>query len=310
MNRRVSVKARTTVQWSPWRASNDVAFESTLSGVGRGEQKMLRELHLMGDKGALRGGYENSYDILDSRGQRWEVKEVDSNLEIRPGKDGIRSADELVDVLRDIVVDLDHLFERYESRRHQLLSNFVYSGKSKIIEGSIPKGMVFGQTHENPVGLIALLDDLAWHVLNSDRTMVQALIQVGRSKAEARQFELLDLLKILPDMDAADVSVAERMYKEIREMKHASYILNPQMIAELWRTSSLPSKAFKYVSGLILVNEFDGYSIVPLKSIDKHMRFERITAGKSKFKLLQHPTKGTKKGRMPVQTEFEFMRDM
>ena len=125
------------------------------------------------------------------------------------------------------------------------------------------------------------------------------------TKLVSRQFEMLDLLKIVPDLDS-EISAKERLFKEIREMKHASYVLNPKMIAELWRTSSMPSKAFQYVSGLILTHRTDGYAFLPIEDVDKHLVFERVSAGKSKFKLVQRKKAPAVKHKDPVQMEFDF----
>lgn len=299
---RKSLKDRTTLHWNQWHSNNVVSFESTISGVGRGEQKIVEEYVLRGSPAQLHGGYEHSYDILDKYGAKWEVKEIDSSLEIRPGKDGIRSADEIVDVLRDVFFELDRTFQKYSHRSP--LSDFVMKGKSKVQEGSIPKGLVFGGTNENPIGLIKLLQELADDVNGSQTTKIRAEIIVDGTRFD-RQFDLLDLMKIVP-YTGVKTSLEEMMFKEIREMKHAKFVLEPAMIEDLWRSSSMASKAFKYVDGLILTNEIDGYALLKTQEVDDHLTFERVSAGKSKFKLVQRKRPPVVKQKELVQTEFDF----
>jgi len=319
-NRRVSVAERTKLLWTPWRKDNTVSFETNISGVGRGEQKMVEEFRIIGAEVKLHGGYEHSYDILDNFGLKWEVKEVDANLEIRPGKDGIRSADTLIDVLRGVFDSMHEILQQKDlfedqPREIECLRDFIHRGKLKVHEGSIPKGLIFGKTNDNPKGLVAFIQDISSiinkHDFRGGRLDLHFADGASTPTRHTTQIDIVDLLNIFPAFSPAYVlSPFEKMISKIKKSSFMSYILNPNLITELWNSSSLPSYAFKYVDGLLFVNEFDGYAVLNINKIDEFLIFERISAGKSKFKIIQKEKPIKQKVKIFKQTEFDFLKDM
>lgn len=161
--------------FTPWSIDNDVAWQPEGGvglGVGRGEDRIVWEFKKLGRAANTVGGSEQ-YDIIEANGRRWEVKEPDSSLSIRPGVAGRAATAELTKKIKEIAGVLLHAFTLVAGKEARALLTsrlnndrlasewlsvndielFLWEAITNIEKGEISHGLFFGKTRTNPFGL-------------------------------------------------------------------------------------------------------------------------------------------------------------
>lgn len=163
--------------FTPWSKDNDTAWQPEGGvglGVGRGEDKIVWEFKKLGRSASTAGGSEQ-YDIIETNGKRWEVKEPDSSLSIRPGVAGRAATAELTKKIKEVAGVLLHAFTLISGKEARAsltkklngdgalagdpylqvddIEQFLWEAITNIEKGEISHGLFFGKTRSNPFGL-------------------------------------------------------------------------------------------------------------------------------------------------------------
>lgn len=276
------------IKWKRWKRSNLTAFESPpVSGIGRGELKLTNEPGTPFKGGEVMGG-RFTYDILDKRKGKWEVKEVaDENALIRVGIEGqvyvsafktkldavMSCLDRFVDMLPDIdPEDLDPIDPRAFKKAYQIV-------KAQCTKMEYGVGTILGGTSKYPIGLYQLCD-LAGEFLAKGDVLRTKVNLFDNEEVDTRELAIFALEhgNSFGRLRINSVDIA-RGY-----LSHP-FIGDPSRLARSWRTLVRPSVLFPDVKGVVLVNKELGYSIIPKKAIDRNLKFHLISKGAIKLKI-------------------------
>src|SRR3990167_9160087 len=101
---RTILRESSWTRWSP--KAKRVSMVPTRSGVGPGEERLAKEI------GGEVQGPSVSYDVVDSRGRKWEVKNPDKSGRIRTGVEGFQKAEPLLRQLTSVAELIVHVVDK------------------------------------------------------------------------------------------------------------------------------------------------------------------------------------------------------
>ena len=268
--RRLLREAEETTSWLPW---SDEArkvpkrFDSSKPGVGPYEERLAVQL------GGTPQGQKTSYDLVDSQGMKWEVKEPGSKMDIRiprGGKKAVamlqRNFVEVAWTFIDLFAEdeatpahmkmgskkaIEHLFSHTELAR---LKKFAEAESYMIIEGEISRKRV--------AEMQSCLEIIS-------KTVGQ---KISTSDDVVRR--VCDLLRIDPELVYNEIGKkfpgTGAMYFSGRAFR------DPKGFVEDNWNSVKPSKMFGEVDGVVLVSE-EGYRIIDRSRMDEELFFKGIS---------------------------------
>lgn len=273
--------------WQPWpKTVVNIPYEPKQKGVGPGEDRLAK---LLG--GRVMGGGE-SYDIIDSQGNKWEVKEPSGGLkgEIRPGTEGLAAVQVAFGRIKNVVSRIESVFgtktrSRTASAAEQVMgpdvvkkiSDFVVDEAPMLMKGEVSRGRM------------AALGEVL-HLINAalgdhDEHDVTKHVEMGDEETTVeKDVDLITYVKLgkVMDLDAKDLNVSAG--DMLRSTFNGLAFRNPDRFIEVnWERAALASVVFGHTSGVILVSQ-SGYRMIPKSDIDNVLIFNRITKGFPHFK--------------------------
>lgn len=275
-------------RWHHWSPDNTVSYEHLpRRGAGKGEAKLIAESCFGGE---IQGGTV-SYDILDSQGRKWEVKELDKSREVRLG---VESTEEVIHFWTEAVMccrqiekftEMSGAFSscdvnNFDPFEHHV-ENFVSEGSRKILRGEMAKGTILGGTRQTPVGLKQIVDYLGSHIISATKRYAE----VGHPSLLVPYEAVIGFLL----EQGEDPSVLNPDPLEVaRSVLRHPFFKDPGILSRAWAEASKPSVVFGQVDGVIMVNE-TGFFVVPRERLDSYFKFERISQRVARFKFIPSP---------------------
>lgn len=312
--------------FTPWSKGNNVDWQPANGvglGVGRGEDRIVWELGKLGRLAHTVGGSEQ-YDIIEASGMKWEVKEPDGSLSIRPGVAGRAATAELTKKIKEIVSTLLHALTLVTDPDAKIILNsemmngfeldvdgmrdFLAKAVLNIEKGEISNGLFFGGTNANKFGLMSIVTQISRFIAGRRNNIVSSvrfmehprtlrLIEmhekehyddiVRRLISDDMTADLDETLSKLDTLEKLGATQVDYFAARLRDEHILNFLIEPQRLLQLWENSASPSKTFDCVDGIIIVSKDEGYAIIPRNLIDKYLTFSRITQHNSRFKLVR-----------------------
>ncbi len=235
-------------RWVGWSQHNPEPFDRRLgagSAKGRGEHRYAWEVG-----GTVASGRIDDYDVFEEDGLT-EVKEVHSKSRtVRVGNKGSSSGHRFAHWVRCIADDLRNV-------RDETVQEFLRQKEERILVGELAKGLIFGETRENPIGLLQIIE------------MVSGIANPYlRMPAD----EMFSELVLVPTADVISL--------------HDSVFTDPSLLIREWNAIRA-SDVFGHVVRMVFVNERLGYMRVPRESLDVVLRLANISqGGKLRFNFM------------------------
>ena len=276
-----------TERWIPWSTENTISYEHVpRKGAGKGEAKLAAEQFF---SGAVQGG-NVSYDVLDSSGRKWEVKELDKTREVRLG---VESTEEVIKFWTEAVVCIRQIQELVESTGsisdefwmveefRPGFEHFIDTAPQKIMRGELSKGVILGETHQNPVGLKQVCEFLGGHHYTTSKRHIAIKDLETKESADVPIESAIGLLK---DLGVDYKFLCPSQSEVVRSVLRHKYFRDPGTIGQHWREVSKASVVFAKTDGVVMVKP-EGYFIVPREKLDDYFKFERISQRVARFKF-------------------------
>lgn len=267
--------------WNPWTVrSGNVDFKSSEKAIGDGEHKLGVEF------GIKPFGQNFAYD-LEVRGEKWEVKKLDSDNSFRLGV-------EVATSYTPIIANVIRIFESFLSIKGQIIDseigNLLWSYISKIetVNGRCTTGLLDG-LRKNEVAESNLdkaneiIEDLKSILIRTGTIELYSCID-GRKK----DYHLLDAFKKIV---AENISVEEKIrILGDRDIYNRLLITNlVETDVKIFQANSLREELNKTIRSvfqnvkLVLVHEEYGFK--PITKLEL-IYCNRITSGLPRCKLI------------------------
>lgn len=255
------------IKWINWTdKSKDIPFKTTSKGVGDGERKVANEL------GTNIRGQNSHFDmklIIDGMEYECDVKKLD-NYTFNTGVKGR-------DALRPIKTKITNLLNSF----HKMILSNILTREEKIILQKFEKV----SPDELCVSNIQKLNEILY-ILNKKREEIilrlpniQPFIKKDGSIVEMNLLEYYNICLILKQDFPEEFNDFNDILMLLNDLSH-EYIINPD---ELDNSLKSLVSIFSELK-LIFVDEKKGYCI--FNNIISNIRFERITQGRPRFRLL------------------------
>lgn len=289
--------------WRPWTRFNRVPWQPSEGvglGIGRGEEKVVWEFKKMGRQAKVVGG-SFGYDIIELDGRKWEVKEPDNMMSIRPGHVGRTSVSSLVQVIKGISRTIARAIEHSVPIDLAGLESFSARSLKNVEKGEISKGFFFGGTSANPIGLVTIVRSISDWILKRAFVDVTATLKhstANKNVVIERKFAYDEAVhqiasryfacpnwKDLKDLASLDVDPDSFFASTFYDEAIFPYIRDPQLLSDLWNKGTSAKETFSETDGLIIVSEKEGFVVIPKAKLDRHVRFQRISQSSARFLL-------------------------
>jgi len=287
--RRVTKKSTSTKtqspigEWIPWSKRALKIDYNKREGVGPGEDRLALELN-----GKVQGG-NVSYDIIDDKGKKWEVKQPDNAKEIRPGTEGLAALQRAKAELEAVI---SQLMNGYKKAKDELnIADFLTPEEMVSIEEflnedalMIQKGEISKLRANNILNILKIFHN---HITPPKKQQNDKRIELGddevniQKNVDSRVFAKVGLMIDVPleDLNLSDKEIFSSFF-------HNTAFLNPEKwFQENWVNAAKASNVFGGTDGVILVDSTKGYCIIPKEQFDSKIIFNRISQGKPRFKV-------------------------
>ncbi len=271
--------------WTPWSAEAQAhEYTPARPGVGPGEDRLAVELN-----GTVQGG-STPYDIVDDKGNKWEVKEPTKSWMVRVGTEGrtavaqTRAAFDrvnrkLVDGLSRISKEGLSLSEILSDEALTFIGAYVEKDVPMIAKGEISKGRL-ARMHQVMSIIHELIKDEKPEPMQKSVEMGDEDHKVNATIDLKTYIKLGSILKISRDElqvdDGAVLAAAftDRIFQSDPD----------EFMRKYWYDAIKASDVFGHTSGVVFVNPA-GYKVVPIANIDKELSFQLITQAVPQFKV-------------------------
>jgi len=274
-------------------------FDDFAGGAHPGEARLAKIL------GAELQGDSVSFDLVDQRGMKWEVKGLQRPASlIRPGVEGIAAAKPATDKMMKVVTEIEAFVSRIEEgnpsqacdsieqmRRFVALRKFVDREKKEIERKEISAGRfeAIALALENVSALRK-----AWDY--ETRKTLKGTIGAGEKSLEVSRFKLVKMLRMLADEDpdALDLlSTYEPRELALAELDTKEAYDNPWDWMNAWDASIDVEKIFN-VDGLLIVTP-EGFTMVPRQMMRSVLELRRLSQDAPRYAFV--PSGAKKAGR-------------
>lgn len=269
-------------------------------GIGRGEEKVVWEFKKMGRQAKVVGG-AFGYDIVELDGRKWEVKEPDSEMSIRPGHVGRTSVSSLVQTIKGISRTIARAVEHSVPVDLPGIDVFVERALKSVEKGEISNGFFFGGTKTNPRGLLDVVTSVSRWITsrNSHHVTTSLEYKSNRKTVNIERKTPYDSVihqiassyfsspnwKDLQDLASLDIDPDSLFASTFYDETVLPYIRDPSLLSKLWHSGTSARETFSETDGLIVVDEEDGFVVIPNSKLDRHVKFLRITQNTARFRL-------------------------
>ncbi len=272
--------------WVDWSPENPHKYRAGDRDTGPGELKLAWEL------GGEIQGHSVSYDVIDARGNKWEVKEPDASSAIRPGVEGRRAVDGIRSTLDDVCRQLRRGFSRidmsalpaYESSagiKSFDVEKFIENDVPAIMGGEISQGRIMGKSHRNPVGLLQVLEYVKHLIGDADKCRRK----VTWNGAE-RDVDIGTYVRTSRELGLADSDIGVEVCDLFAgTFPHLAFRKPRTFIRDVWLRGVRASTVFANVTGVVLVSQ-QQFMLIPQGELDDHLRFMRISKGEPRFEVV------------------------
>lgn len=279
--------------WQPWPANvKNVPYEPKQKGVGPGEERLAKILD-----GTVQGGGE-SYDIVDAKGRKWEVKEPSGGLrgEIRPGTEGLAAVQDAFSRIKNVVKRVENVFGTKAMSRTAgaagammgpevigKITSFVTQEAPMLMKGEVSKGRM------EALAEVLHLINAALRTEEGDDQPATASgtkhVEMGDTEHKVEQdVDLNTYVKLGHVLKLGPKDLGVTPGDVLRSTFNGLAFRNPDKFMEtVWKQAAMASVVFGHTSGVILV-AVTGYRIVPKADLDNVLVFNRITKGFPHFK--------------------------
>jgi hypothetical protein len=271
--------------WTPWSAeAQSLDYRPARAGVGPGEDRLAVELN-----GTVQGG-TTPYDIVDDKGNKWEVKEPTAGWMVRVGTEGrtavaqTRAAFDrvnrkLVDGMSRITKEGLSLSDILSDDALTFISRYVEKDVPMIAKGEISKGRL-ARMHQVMSIVHELIKDEKPEPLQKSVEMGDEDHKVNATIDLKTYIKLGSILKISRDeLQVDDGAVLAAAFTD------RIFQTDPdEFMKKYWYDAIKASDVFGHTSGVVFVNPA-GYKVIPIANIDKELSFQLITQAVPQFKV-------------------------
>lgn len=254
--------------------------------IGPGERRVAKIVD-----GKVVGG-SVSYDIVDSRGGKWEVKAPDNSLEIKTGVEGkaaLAPVREKIEHVCNVIADAfsgstaDVIADVLERDTIDDIDRFVKNDIPQIKAGELS-----GKRIDALIEVMLLISDVVQEIdtLTSSSGKKYVALGVDGPDVEFR-IGLPAYIKIgrILDLDDDDMNIsAADIFKS--KFDEPEFRDPDAWYKNVWGSMLHASQVFGHVDGMFFVNR-DGYRFVKSGDIDDVLKFVRITRGSPVFKVVK-----------------------
>jgi hypothetical protein len=254
--------------------------------IGPGERRVAKIVD-----GKVVGG-SVSYDIVDSRGGKWEVKAPDNSLEIKTGVEGkaaLAPVREKIERVCNIIADA------FSNLTTNIIVNVLERDTiddiNKFIENDIPQikaGELSGKRMDALIDVMLLISDVIQEIDTLTIHSGKKYVALGVDGPDIEfRVGLPTYIKIglTLDLDDDDMNIsAADIFKS--KFDEPEFRDPGAWYKNVWNSMLRASQVFGHVDGIFFVNQ-DGYRFVKSVNIDNVLKFVRITRGSPVFKIVK-----------------------
>jgi len=273
---------------------DDIPYESTMQGVGPGEQRLAK---ILGGKVL---GPSSSYDLalLGPDGkivETWEVKEPDEQGQIRPGTEGVKIANKVSSLMSSVVSEMKEFINAVSSKEqtpaeflgssvtlYEEVKNFLEAVPSKRSTKDNAELLTSGEIQKST------LKGLSQQIINIQKIVQDLQKNVLQIDVNGRTFQVspVKMLKISRLLGLDDDSTKEKLGDATEAAIALSSLSNPvfenpQILSDLWNEINAES-VFGNTNGVILVDN-EGFTFIPKTKLKSRLIFTRISQGRPRF---------------------------
>jgi len=271
-------------EWNPWtNKSRDIRFNSSQNSVGNGEEKLGKEF----DVAPL--GQNFSYD-LDVNGEKWEVKELDSDKSFRLGVEVSSDYTHIISAVIRIFEKIDYIYNSLieGTIKQEILSiknslSCTYGRSTTLLLDGLRKNEVSESNLEKANEIIETLKKLS---INNKKTVQLYHSRTGSlqyycitkayDKLLAEDIPYIEISKIHGTPDDFNIHLIKKEI-DIDLKNFDKYSLKE-------RLNKIVRDVFLHYIKLVLVHEEYGFK--PLRDLSK-IYCNRITSGKPRCKIIE-----------------------
>jgi hypothetical protein len=274
--------------WVKWNRNNPRKYRDGGRDTGPGEEMLAWEL------GGATQGNSVSFDVVDSEGRKWEVKEPDASRAIRPGIEGRKALAPVRNALEEVcrqltegfnIIDFEALkaFAEGAPLSTDAVAEFVANDVPMIMSGEISAGRILGGSKSNPHGLLQVLEFVKFIIGDAAKAAPREM-QLGKVKKTVDIGTYVHASRALGLTDhEIDADVQELFAGTFR---HPAFKKPQAFIKEVWFNGVRASAVFRGTEGVIVVSSAQ-FMIIPRNELDLHFRFQRISKGEPRFVLVE-----------------------
>lgn len=274
--------------WQPWPDFVlDVSYNPTIKGTGPGEDRLA----VIFD-GEVQGG-SVPYDIVDSEGKRWEVKELKSTSDtVRPGVEGRAAISDEVFKIKSAWREINKVCDLITKHNLKIEDFFGAELGSKIKEfmsGDDVKRIYSGEiTQERMEKLYNIIKGVAEIYKSGEEKEKNKYVELGdKSSDKSKRVDvsnqtLASIGKKL-GLDREDMGITDDEVVS-SQISNEAFIDPEKWLVDVWDPAAWPSEVFGDVEGVIVVNPTH-YRIIDNSNLNDELEFKSISGGVPKFGL-------------------------
>lgn len=268
--------------WTTWpEICINTPYKSTQAGIGNGEERLALLMN------GIVSGHSLSYDIKDSNGNLWEVKEPTATGVIRTGAKGTEVVSGILSKLSSVADSLISGVSFIE--KHNLsLEDIIDTQGAFSVKSFIMNDIALIKRGEIPTSRLWRLITVMQAIRSSSNTKKEKIYitltsSQGEKKFLVTEGEFIRINKILNVNIDFNVNNSDKK-TELLSVFDDDAFSDPMAFAyEVWHAPA--SKTFLGVEGVILVDEVKGYFIIPKDDLDKKLKFYAISQSSPRYKV-------------------------